>query len=358
MKQRLLRIAKSMGGFELARRATSSRLRILGYHGIWTTPGDQFGEYVFITPEQFERRMVWLKRSRYTVIPLDEAIDALDRRRPIRNCVVLTIDDGWRSTYTHMLPVLEHLRLPATLYVTTWYVDRQAPIVNVAVNYVLQCSKLRCFTWADADGVCHSVQLGTSSEREMHAIQINKRLEKLPRLADRVDALRQVCALAEVPTEPWWSSGQFHLMSREEIRDAHRRGLDIQLHTHRHRGVRVYITSLGEEIADNREVLRKACGVDNFRHFCYPSGIYDPIARAILASSGVTSAVLSERGLNTAGADPYALRRLLDGRPVSDEEFEAYLSGVFEVSDVLRRSATRIPGVVAKQGLRLAGSRA
>jgi peptidoglycan/xylan/chitin deacetylase (PgdA/CDA1 family) len=341
MKQRLLRIAKATGGFELARRATSSRLRIVGYHGLWTTPGYQFGDYVFITLEQFERRMVWLRNSRYAILALDEAIEALAKRRPVRNGVVITIDDGWQSTYTHMLPVLEHLRIPATLYVTSWYVDHRAPIVNVAVNYVLECSKLPSFTWTDAEGRRLTVELGSTVERQMQAARLNRRLEHLPSLADRLDALREICVAAEVPTEPWWSGGQFHLMSREEIRDAHARGLDIQLHTHRHRSVQAHLATLADEISENRLVLGEACSTDHFTHFCYPSGFYSPQAEKILSSLGIRSAVLSEAGLNRAGSDPYALRRLLDGRSVTDEAFEAYLSGALEIYSRLPRMTRR-----------------
>jgi len=77
MKQSILRATKMISGFELARRATAGHLRVLAYHGLWTTPGFQFGNHLFISPEQFERRMLWVKRSRYAVLALDEAIDAL-----------------------------------------------------------------------------------------------------------------------------------------------------------------------------------------------------------------------------------------------------------------------------------------
>ena len=37
-----------------------------------------------------------------------------------------------------MLPILEELGLPATVYITTWYSDNQLPVVNVAVDYILR----------------------------------------------------------------------------------------------------------------------------------------------------------------------------------------------------------------------------
>jgi hypothetical protein len=64
----------------------------------------------------------------------------------------------------------------------------------------------------------------------------------------------------------------------------------------------------------------------------------------LLAACGVRSATLTEEGLNPPGANPFRLRRFLDGRSVSDAEFDAYLSGVLHFLAPIRalfaRSAT------------------
>ncbi len=130
-------------------------------------------------------------------------------------------------------------------------------------------------------------------------------------------------------TDEWWESRQFHLMSAAEIGAADRRGLDIQLHTHRHRSSTVASDHLEREIADNRAALARACGrpEQSFRHFCYPSGLAHSSAVAVLEAAGVGSATLTESGINPPGANPYRLRRFLDGRLVSEAAFEAYLCG-------------------------------
>ena len=117
-------------------------------------------------------------------------------------------------------------------------------------------------------------------------------------------------------------------MSAAEVADAHRRGLDVQLHTHRHIEIDTQVEALPAEIEENRAWLRAAIGDLPFEHFCLPSGATHPEARSLLAASGIRSATLVTPGLNGPGADPYALRRFLDARDISDAEFEAYLSGL------------------------------
>ena len=58
-----------------------------------------------------------------------------------------------------------------------------------------------------------------------------------------------------------------------------------------------------------------------------PSGLAHSSAVAVLEAAGVDSATLTESGINPPGANPYRLRRFLDGRLVSEAAFEAYLSG-------------------------------
>lgn len=312
LKEAILTAARASGLSAVARRATGSQLRILAYHGLWVTPGYQFGNRTFITPEQFEARIARLKRSGLPVLPLGEAVDRLARGSLPKAAVVITIDDGWVSTYTHMLPVLEFHGLPATLYATTWYAGRALPVVGLSVHYLKAASGR-----SDVDCGARTA--------EIEALPVGQRLEALRRLGTELGV-----------DEAWLSLRQFHIMSAEELADSSRRGLDVQLHTHRHIDVTRHVDLLPRELTENRDFLRAAIGNRPFTHFCYPSGTTHPRAGALLAANGVRSATVDQTGLNAPGADPFALRRLLDGRSVSDAEFDAYLSGVLHYADSLR----------------------
>jgi peptidoglycan/xylan/chitin deacetylase (PgdA/CDA1 family) len=291
----------------LARAATAHRLRILCYHGLWTTPGFQFGDRLFMAPSQFERRMTRLKQSGLPVLSLGAAVDALAAQSLPPGATVITIDDGWASTHSHMLPVLEALHLPATLYVTSWYVGRDLPIIGKAVEYLYARS-------------------GRSGDIAAAASAV----EALP-FAGRAAVMRKLSASLGIPLD-WWDTRQFHLMTAEEVGDAQRRGLDVQLHTHRHDGS---VDTLAAELAENRALLADWTARPGaaLSHYCYPSGVHEHAAEPVLAASGVRSATTTEQGTNGYGSHPLRLRRFLDGRSVSDDEFDAYLAGSLDWVD-------------------------
>jgi peptidoglycan/xylan/chitin deacetylase (PgdA/CDA1 family) len=313
LKQTVLKVAAAAGLGAAARRATRRSLRILCYHGLWVTPGFPFGDCTFIAPEQFEARMARLKRSCLPVMPLGEAVERLADGSLPDAAVAITIDDGWVSTFTHMLPVLESHGFPATLYATTWYAGRDLPVVNVAVDYLRQAARR-----PDIDPAAETAEI-----------------ERLP-VGQRLEALRRFGAELGVD-EAWLERRQFNIMSAAEFAEAQRRGLDIQLHTHRHIEIDRQVDALPDELAENRAFLAAALGDGERVHFCHPSGTNHPRARALLAANGIRSATLVTEGLNAPGADSLALRRFLDGRRVSDVEFDAYLSGLLHYAAPLRR---------------------
>src|SRR6185436_11655546 len=99
-------------------------------------------------------------------------------------------------------------------------------------------------------------------------------------------------------------------MSAREISELASQGVDIQLHTHRHRTPRERELFL-REIEDNRKSIRNFTG-KAASHFCYPSGDYDPAFLPWLKEAGVVSATTCETGLASRQCDPLLLPRMLD----------------------------------------------
>ena len=89
---------------------------VLSYHKFSESKADK----MTVTASAFEEQMKFLKDRGYRVITLDQLFDFLDYKIQIpRKSVVITIDDGWRSTHSIAFPILKKYGYPATLFVYT-----------------------------------------------------------------------------------------------------------------------------------------------------------------------------------------------------------------------------------------------
>ncbi len=87
---------------------------ILCYHRFGPTVPDS----MTVTTKNFTEQMQWLKDNGYTVIPLKSLVAYLKGAGPAPppKAVVITVDDGHKTVYTEMLPVVRKFNIPVTLF--------------------------------------------------------------------------------------------------------------------------------------------------------------------------------------------------------------------------------------------------
>ena len=81
-----------------------------------------------VTPESFREQITGLLRRGFTAWPLQRVIEFSNENRflPPRTFVV-TFDDGYESVFSGAWPVLRELRVPATIFLNTAFVDSDYP---------------------------------------------------------------------------------------------------------------------------------------------------------------------------------------------------------------------------------------
>ena len=130
-----LALVKLLGGFALARRLTARGLRILCYHSISVHDEHCFQPKLFIHEDTFRKRIAYLKRHDYPVLPLGEALALMYRKAlPLRS-IVITFDDGWLGIGLKAAPLLYERGFPSTVYVTTRDVVDDVP--SLMSRYVI-----------------------------------------------------------------------------------------------------------------------------------------------------------------------------------------------------------------------------
>lgn len=87
---------------------------ILVYHRF----GPQVTDSMTTRTEVFIAQLAALRRAGYTVVPLATIVDGLADRTPLPpKAVAITVDDGHRTVYSDLLPIIRREHLPVTLFI-------------------------------------------------------------------------------------------------------------------------------------------------------------------------------------------------------------------------------------------------
>ncbi|MGI9276782.1 MAG: polysaccharide deacetylase family protein [Endozoicomonas sp.] len=313
VKSGLITLTDLSGLSRLASRVNRHKVVVLCFHSISRLDEHEFCPGVFISRIQFIQVLDYLKQSHYQVISLSEAKRHLKGEVTYDYPVVITIDDGWYPSVMDMLPILEDYGFHATLYVTTYYVRHQVPVVNVCLAYLL---------WKSGAGSIRFI-LG-EKERKVSGShrEIIEQTESLLRSSGDIEKKMCLEAIADdlkVSKELFWLR-IFENATFEDLRKANGSGyMNFQLHTHRHR-VPEDAGLLAEEIHKNRLLLQDGLGPTlDFNDFCYPSGVWRESQFKQLQGLGIESATTLDEGLNAVDCNLLSLKRNLvaDNRSLS-----------------------------------------
>ncbi len=126
--------------------ASQDGATVLCYH-IVESPQDPRME---ISRETFLQQMRYLAMTGYTVVSLRDAYDyAVGKKDSLpKNAVVVTIDDGWRSTYTEVFPEMKKRHFPFTVFIY--------PNIIGQTPYALTWKQVREMSDAGVDIESHS----------------------------------------------------------------------------------------------------------------------------------------------------------------------------------------------------------
>ncbi len=109
------------------------KIPVLLYHHFGTTVTDS----MTVTTSVFESHLKYLRDNGYEVISLRQLVHYIKRKvsPPSVKAVVITVDDGHRSVYTDMLPLIKKYKIPVTLFIY--------PSAISNANYAMTWEQLR-----------------------------------------------------------------------------------------------------------------------------------------------------------------------------------------------------------------------
>lgn len=311
-------------------------LLILCYHGVSKTDEHVWDPRLYIHAETFRRRLQTVRELGYQILPLQEAVDRLNQNSLSGPTAVVTFDDGWHDFHQVAWPILKDLACPATVYQTSYYSHYNRPVFEPLCRYLLWKGKgqvVRAAEWA-SDGWELDLRTEQATQRAAKGLFQYARQNSLS--GEQKDLLLQRLARAvNVSFRAILEARTLHLMNAAEVREVAAGGIDIQLHTHRHR-VPTDKRLFFRELDENRAWIEASSGLTP-RNFCYPNGEHRPELVAWLREAGVGCATTCHPGVATRRSDAMLLPRFTDANSITQAKFESWLNGFGRIAPSCRR---------------------
>lgn len=250
----------------------------------------------------FEARMRWLS-SAFRVMPLVEATRRFaDGSLPI-NAACITFDDGYADNATIAAPILSRLRLPATFFIATGFLDGGRMWNDTVIESVRSARGPRLDLRAIDLGDWAS---GSDTECVATIGGLLDHLKYLPQ-AERQAKVEAIASAVGLPAH----SGL--MMTRQQVRELRRHGMSIGGHTVTHPIlITLAIDEARREIADGRRELEEIVG-ERVKVFAYPNGRpkrdYDATHAALVREMGFDAAVSTAWGVADRSSDRFQLPR-------------------------------------------------
>jgi peptidoglycan/xylan/chitin deacetylase (PgdA/CDA1 family) len=280
------------------------RLLVLGWHNAEPTPF--FPSPPGACARGLARQLRAVKRMG-TVVPLDEALDAMAQGRPLpRRAIALTFDDGYRDNLETALPILSRLGLPATFYLVPGLLDRSVRAWWEVLAWAFRNATALIVEWRG-----RRLTAGPGEASRTTMLVVAEELKRMPRAARDaeidalIDALRPTGSEDEV-------AGLY--LDWDGARALAAGGGTVGSHTMAH-------AILSEEppddqaadLAESRRALEEGLGVPA-RTLAYPNGTaadYDESTLDAAVGAGYEGAVTTIDGWNDPATPRLELRRFV-----------------------------------------------
>lgn len=282
-------------------RRHQSCARILIYHRV---NDDQDPFFPAISTDAFERTMRYLSRN-YRVLSLGEMLRHLESGST-EMVVAITFDDGYRDNHDNAFPILHRYGLPATIFLATSGMDSGEPLWFEKLALAVKTTSRESID-LEID-IPRRLWLRTEAERLQANGELFEVLRMLPDNARR-QYLHEILRLLAAPDD---SARRDKMLTWEQVRWLHARGIDFGGHTETH----PFISRLTRE-----HLLAEVCGCKRrieeelqtpADFFAYPNGREEDFGacnKELIRAAGFRAALTTIWGMNYSSTDPMELKR-------------------------------------------------
>ncbi len=268
IKLLLSRLLTSVGTDRLFRHLNRKKLVSIMYHGV-TRASYAPPLWTQLPADKFEEQILFLKKN-YNIVSVSELTKRITAGQELpERSACITFDDGLRNNYSVAYPILARHSVPATIYLTTDFIDSERILWFDELFFSIK--KMQ------SEGLQHELHRildekslsGIDDTWEVYVAAVNK-MKRITEVR-RQETLRKLRNKSELDITPLLDD--FGILSRNQILEMHDSGLiEFGVHTANHR----ILTNLTKDEWE-REIklpygkLSELLGIE-LLSFCYPNG--------------------------------------------------------------------------------------
>lgn len=277
-----------------------ARLSILIFHRVRPTPDPLFPDLP--DAAAFEQQMRWV-RDWFNVVPLPEAAERIASHSLPARAAVITFDDGYADNAEVALPILRRLRMPATFFISTGFLDG-GQMWNDTVIEAMRASPRDELDLREIGLEPVRMEQGAGRRAVIEKVLAGIKHRKPDERRRAVEFIE--AAAGGGSTVP-------AMMTSAQVTELHQAGMTIGGHTVWHPILtRLPRTQARDEIMVGKERL-EALTRAKVDVFAYPNGVpnqdYAKEHVELVRMCGFRSAVSTAWGCASGGADLYQLPR-------------------------------------------------
>ena len=280
---------------------TAPQLSILIFHRVQAQEDPLFP--LEVNAQRFDRVMA-LVAANFRVLPLLQAVQAIEKGRLPPRALSITFDDGYADNHDVALPILQRHGLSACFFIATGFLNGGRMFNDTVIESVRQ-SRLRSVDLADLG--LGRFPLETPGQRSIAIAHILSTVKYLPPDArpQGLARLQHLLQTAHLPDDL--------MMTTAQVQAMHAAGMEIGAHTVRHPILNAVDDAAAEqEILGSRSTLQQMIDAP-VPLFAYPNGQpdrdYAQKHAAMVRRLGFRAAVSTAPGVARGGADLYQLPR-------------------------------------------------
>lgn len=281
----------------------NNRVLILVYHRVCNQKRTILSS---VPCAEFEKQIKYLSRI-YNFVNLENITQWIQGKAKMpSNPVAITFDDGYRDIYANAYPILRKFGIPATVFITTDFIDNHKIPWWERTYYLIQKTDPEI---KGIPEISKHFRITGLKDRELMASEVVRKLRYLPQ-SRREKLISSMAKESDVRSEVL---NQRLMLSWDEIREMANNGVSFGSHTITHPVLtQISKNQAKNEIKGSKEIIEEKLD-RKVNFFSYPHGSprdFNLHTTNLVREAAYEGACTTIQGFNTRQANPYKLKRV------------------------------------------------